>query len=104
MKTSENKRFPYVFRGYKKRTLKRYGLKQVANNFFIKLSCEKSLVIFLENCFVVAVCCHFIDGPLINASLFDAVLNFSETIFLSATLPLFKRMKLNLYYPSLSFI
>ena len=35
---------------------------------------------------------------------FVALLNFPETIFLSATLLSSKRMKLNLYYPSHSFI
>ena len=36
LKISENKKFSDVFRGYKKGTLKRKGLKIVSNNFFSK--------------------------------------------------------------------
>ena len=63
LKTSENQRFSDVFTGYKKRALRRNGLKR---NSSLNLTCEKRLVIFLESCFVVAVCCYFINGALMN--------------------------------------
>ena len=75
LKISGNKKFSDVLRKYKKEIVKRKGLNKKLWQIISSANfrCKKSYIMFLKNCFVVAVCCYIINGLLINYAFRNSV-------------------------------